>query len=404
MKTRVLKILTRVFKQGLEREKPQQGIRLLVISNSFTPGVKELVTAQSQLYETHVIYIDFPCVLKETYPNTYIRYPIKYRAKSAFLAEMGVFEAFRNIRVFFDMLFTAIKVIKKNEIDIIHAHWTLPSGLLASLVKGRIPLIISVRGLDVKLRQRHRLFQPLVNYALRRAQLIIALGSSLKKEALELGLPPSRIELQPVGVDLLLFKPRDKPEIRRMLDLPHRFTIVYVGSLIKLKRVDRVISICSQLQESFDFTLLILGDGPQRDNLKQFAAGSPYPDNIVFKGQVSYSEMPFLLSSADVLVLLSTREGLPGCIQEAFACGIPVIATKVGGIADIVIDNNTGFLVDDEAEAKERLQMMMTDPKLAREMGENALKYAKKNLSLDRIVLRTDKIYHSEIGKCSIKR
>ncbi len=174
--------------------------------------------------------------------------------------------------------------------------------------------------------------------------------------------------------------------------------MIYFGNLIKLKRVDSVIECCSRLFSSFNFQLLIAGSGPEEANLKALVSNTIDPENVIFLGQVPYSNMASYIACADVLMLLSESEGLPGCIQEAFACGVPVIATNVGGIRDIVIDDLNGFLINEPHEAEGKLSSIICNPDLNLRLGREALSFAQNNLSVEVIVQRLDDLYRTEIG------
>jgi glycosyltransferase involved in cell wall biosynthesis len=150
-----------------------------------------------------------------------------------------------------------------------------------------------------------------------------------------------------------------------------------------------------------DMQLVIIGKGPEEDRLKTIASSYGCSGKISFKGYISYSNIPSYVASADVLMLLSESEGLPGCIQEAFACGVPVIATAVGGIADLVINNENGFLVQTWEEARDHLKDMVTDQDLSSRLGTKAYRFSQNNLSLERIASDLDDLYKSLIKEGS---
>ncbi len=369
----------------------------LVVTSSFHAALKELIEIQSETYETHVVYIDYPGVPGSVSRGKYTAYPIKYRGKAPFLAEAGFIESLRVIPTLVDMLRTVRGILKTRRVDIIHAHWSLPAGFLAALVKDKVPLVLTIRGLDAKLQEKQKLFQPFANFALRRADRVVALGSDLKRQAAELGCQERKIIKMSVGVNMQRFRPADKGKTRQELNLADVFTVVYVGNLIKLKRVDAVIRCCSEVCTAHDLQLVIVGGGPEESRLKKIASSCGCPEKISFTGQVSYSNIPSYVASADVLMLLSESEGLPGCIQEAFACGVPVIATAVGGVSDLVKNGENGFLVQNWEEARDHLKDMVADQDLPFRLGANAYRYAQINLSLESIAADLDNLYRGLI-------
>ncbi|QNT76160.1 glycosyltransferase [Dehalogenimonas etheniformans] len=375
-------------------------IVLLVVTSTFHAALKELVAIQSEVYETHVVYIDYPGVSGSVDRGNFVAYPIKYRGKTPFLAEMGLFESLAIVPTLFEMLRTTHRILKEHSVNIIHAHWSLPAGFIAALAKGKTPVVLTLRGLDARLQRKQKLFQPFANFALRQASKVVALGSDLKRQAAELGCPDTKIMMMNVGVNMDRFKPANKTNARTSLNVPDVFTVVYVGNLIKLKRVDMVIRSCSELGPEHDWRLMIIGSGPEESQLKLLASSIGCSKRVSFIGQVSYSKIPQYVASADVLMLLSESEGLPGCIQEAFACGVPVIATAVGGVVDLVKDGDNGFLVRTWEEARDRLEKMISNPDLTLRLGASAYKYAQKNLSLNSIANDLDNIYRRLITGC----
>ena len=286
------------------------------------------------------------------------------------------------------------KVVKNGNINLVNAHWAIPSGFLASLCCRKLPLITTIRGTDIKKLGGKRFFKYPVKYALMRSAKIIAVSSDLKQNAINLGAREENIHIIPRGIDLNEFKPRDKQAIRAKFNLPNGFLFLFAGDLIKLKRVDRLIRVTAKLSRDFNLHVLTVGNGPERANLENLAKSLGL-ENILFIGRAPYDNMPFYMAASDILVLPSESEGLPGCVQEAMACGTPVVASNVGGLADLITNGENGYLVDNEAEMEERLRLLMSSPELVQTMGANALEFARQNLSLDMVVKKTEELYAS---------
>ncbi len=147
-----------------------------------------------------------------------------------------------------------------------------------------------------------------------------------------------RTSVVPVAVDTDHFRPLDREEARREFRITHHHALVYAGRLSVEKRVDSIIRILPQLE---DTELLIAGDGPTLADLRALARNRP----VRFLGPVPHDGMPRLLNAADALVLPSEFEGLPTVVLEALACGSPVVATPVGAIPEIIFPGRNGWLV-----------------------------------------------------------
>lgn len=356
----------------------------------------DLVNSLARKYETHVIYVAYPITREYIgdISKSYDSYPVKYPYKSGSLVEASNLKSITFIPLLVDIFMKIRRVVQGNNIDLIHAHWAIPSGFLASLAGSRIPLITTIMGSDVKVQGKRRMFQPFVKYALKKSTKVIAVSNDLKQEAIELGTAANKICVIPGGVDTRKFKPLDKCTARSRFHLPEGFLILFVGSLMKIKRVDRLISVSARLSKDSSFHVLIVGDGPDRANLENLARDLGLK-NIVFTSTVPHGDIPFYMVASDVLILPSESEGLPGCVQEAMACGIPVVASNVGGLPDIITNEVNGYLINDESEMEERLRLMMSSPHLTAMMGVNALEFAKQNLSLDMVAKQTEDLYVS---------
>ena len=376
------------------------GYRICVVITSFTEGIINLVNTVSPKHEVHLIYIASPVSIKdaERISESCYVHAIRYPYKAHSLAELGIIQSLGYIRLFWDMLLEIRKVVKNYHIDLIHAHWTIPCGFLASLSTRSIPLITEIHGSDIKVFGKRRLFKYPIKYALRRSAGIIAVSKDLKQEAMRLGAIRDRIHVIPGRVNTNRFKPVDKNLARSGLNLPDGFLVLFVGNLIKLKRVDKLIEVVSRLSQDTDCHLLIAGDGPERTALEDLA-GRLRLKNIIFTGRIPNDSMHLYMAASDVLVLYSKSEGLPQCVQEAMACGIPVVASNVGGIPDIVSHGVNGYLANDEAELERYLRELMTSPELVSAMGANALQFARQNLSSVRAIEQIGDLYTSILDK-----
>lgn len=373
--------------------------RLCVVTTGFDEAIYDCVRILATRYETHVVYLTYPHSKEYVDSISKLCYfhPVRYPSKLIFLAELSSFRSLTLLPSFIDMFMKIRGVVKEYNINLIHAYWSIPCGFLASLAGSKIPLITTLMGLDAKVQRKQLMFQLLVKCALKKSTTVIARSNQLKKEAIELGAKENKVHVIPGGVDLSKFKPRDKRVARAKLHLPDEFVILFVGNLIKLKGVDRLIKVSARLSRDFDFHFLIVGDGPERANLERLAKDLGLK-NIVFIGIIPHDDVPFYMAASDILILPSETEGLPGCVQEAMACGIPVVASNVGGLPDLITNGVTGYLANGEVEMEGYLRQMMSSPELVSLMGTNALDFARQSLSLDKVVEQVEKLYASVLS------
>lgn len=227
------------------------------------------------------------------------------------------------------------------------ATWAYPDGFGSALVNRVLkkPLVIKVHGSDVNLSSKYLLRRKMISYAFKKAEKIIAVSNALKEKIISLGIPGEKIEVIPNGIDIELFKPMDKAECRKKLSLPlDKKIVLFVGNLEKVKGVDILVEAMKGLPE--DACLVIVGEGSlTQDTKTQRHKDTRLKDRITFAGAKPHSEIPIWMNAADVFCLPSRNEGCPNVILEALACGVPIVASKVGGILELIKGEEYGILV-----------------------------------------------------------
>jgi glycosyltransferase involved in cell wall biosynthesis len=241
---------------------------------------------------------------------------------------------------------------RANRLDLIDAHFAYPDGYAATLL-GRwlkVPVTITLRGTEVR-HARDAALAPLVRAALQRASRVFAVSESLRRVAVDLGIAPEKVLVVGNGVDLDKFSPLPRAEARKRLGLPPEPPVlVTVGALVERKGFHRVIELLPALRERFPgLRYLVVGgaspEGDWTDRLKQQAASLGLSDAVHFLGPLPPEELRVPLSAADVFVLATRNEGWANVLLEAMGCGIPVVATDVGGNAEVVNLPELGTIV-----------------------------------------------------------
>jgi glycosyltransferase involved in cell wall biosynthesis len=191
------------------------------------------------------------------------------------------------------------------------------------------------------------------------------------------------------GLDLVQFKKLPVPTNGRC-------RIVGIGSLVQIKRWDRLLSAAMQLKQTgIDFTVEIAGSGPLRNSLQEKAQALNVQDRVKFIGHVD--DVPQLLASSTFLAHTSDVEGCPNVVMEAMACGRAVIATDAGDVPALVEDGKTGFVVERGKDAKfaEQMANLISNRELCSQMGEAGRIKAEQNFGLNRFVDETLAAYRS---------
>ena len=229
--------------------------------------------------------------------------------------------------------------------DVIDAHYFYPDGVAAARVAAELglPLVISARGSDINLIADIPFARRRIIDAARRADALIAVSRALAQKMMSLGMPAERIEVLRNGVDPDVFFSVPQPEARKRLRLqPGGRYVLGVGNLVPEKAFDVLVRALVKLP---DARLLLVGDGPLRSPLETLVAQT-VPGRVDFRGNMPQEDLRFAYSAADVLGLPSLREGWPNVVLEALACGLPVVASNVGGVPEIVGEEAPAMLVE----------------------------------------------------------
>lgn len=274
-----------------------------------------------------------------------------------------------------------IKIIRKYNIDIIHGHYLFPAGLVAVLA-GKFTnkkVYVTSHGSDIShLYQKYKFMRPILRYVMENVDIILVVSESLEKEILKLNIPEisEKIRIHWNNVDMNKFKPNNDYDFKNKLKIPmNQKIILYIGNLIDKKNVDILIKAKKQLK--IPTTLIIVGNGPCLNDLKNMATDDIKKGDIIFTG--ARNDIEKIIPSADLLVLPSSSESFGLVLLEALACEKPVIGTNIGGIREIITEN-VGILVEPHNvnELTKAITLIFTDEKLENKFKENARKRAKK--------------------------
>ena len=301
------------------------------------------------------------------------------------------------------LLFRLSRLLREKKIDIIHCQKHKPTmyGTIAAFLAGRIPVIAHIHGLG-----RTRTFQRrLANWILLRGvSKIIAVSDSVRQDALQTNwwLNPGKIITvrNCVDIDAIDRQKNSRKEARSKLGISgEEFVFGTVGRLVPTKGQRFLIDAYAQVKKKIPHArLVIIGDGPLARELQEKAKQLNAFEDIIFTGY--RRDVLELLIAFDVFVLPSLAEGLSIALLEAMARGLPVIASKVGGIPEVCGENACSILVAPQnvsALAFAMVNIASLDEKERKNLGANARQRIKDEFSVDMMVGKLTDIYHSTL-------
>ncbi len=293
------------------------------------------------------------------------------------------------------------KLIDAIKPDVIHAHQSVPFGWYAlcatSLARHNAPLLVSAWGTDVlAYPDQSRLYRWMNRQILQKATKVTATSNSLREGARRFA-PGRIIDVIPFGVDTKLFvrktRPRDKASI---FGIAKYFEPVY--------RIDLAIEGLALAQKSNpSLRLELAGSGPEEENLRARAKQLHVEDSVRFLGHISQAEMPKSIANWDAMLILSRQESFGVAALEASAVGIPVIAARVGGLPEVIKENETGKFIDrvDAAGVAKAMLEMAADRRLSTRAFEHGPAFVRANYEWISTAAQMENVYRSLINRRS---
>lgn len=231
--------------------------------------------------------------------------------------------------------------------DVIDAHYYYPDGVSAAIISQlfKLPLTITARGTDINLIPNFSLPKKMILWASGVAKYNLAVCNALRLRMIEIGINANNTKVFRNGVDLSLFKPIEKEQLRRKWQTNNKL-LLSVGYLIERKGHHLVIESLLHLP---GYDLFIVGGGDWESKLKNLAIQLGVESRVRFLGELEQSQLPELYNCADALVLASSREGWANVLLEAMACGTPVVATNIWGTPEVVQTPESGVLCQERS-------------------------------------------------------
>jgi glycosyltransferase involved in cell wall biosynthesis len=293
--------------------------------------------------------------------------------------------------------------------DLIHVQHPLERSLYTRLVRRienwRLPLVVTAHSLFGE--HSDDTIQHLMAPNLRAVDRAIAVSEHIADQAIGLGVDPKRVRVIRSGVDTQRFRPRDRAAARRRLDVAEDACVVlFVGNLEPRKRVDVLLrAVCLARQKVPSVRLLIVGSGEsagvedQSAHLRRLAEDLESTDLVRFAGRLGEDQLLDAYAAADVFALASSSEAQGIVALEAMACGLPVVATAVGGLLGTIEDGVTGYLVPsgDTQALAERLTAVLTDASGRAGVGAAARRAVEERFTWSRAVEDTLAVYREVV-------
>jgi len=344
-------------------------------------------------HEIHFISSSLPFRLKKMYHNIFshevevnqysvFQYPPYDIALASKIAEVAVLE----------------------NLDVLHVHYAIPHAVCAILARqmsGRdLKIVTTLHGTDITVLGYDPSLTDAIRFGIEKSDYVTAVSKSLISQTHELIKPKKDIDCVYNFIDTRVNKRTDSSELRKEYGiLPHEKVIIHVSNFRPVKRVPDVIKAFAGIVEQVPAKLLLVGDGPEMKTVCNLAGELGIRDKILLLGKQERVEELYSLS--DLMLLLSEKESFGLVALEAMACGVPCIGTNVGGIPEVIVDGETGYICElgDIRSITDKAVNILSNAELHRKYSVNSMELAERKFSAEQIVAEYENIYYQLVGQ-----
>ena len=294
---------------------------------------------------------------------------------------------------------TMVDVIKNNDLDLLHVHYAIPHASAAYMAKQilkkegkHIPVITTLHGTDITLVGRDKTYAPVVTFSINESDAITAVSQNLRDETFKHFKIEKEIEVIVNFVDVSRFNRKPFDAFKKVIAPNGERVLLHASNFRKIKRVQDVVKIFAEVNKQIPSKLLFVGDGPERNTAEDLGRELGVADGIRFVGK--QEQMEDILAIGDLFLLTSEYESFGLAALEAMAAGVPVVSTNAGGLAEINIPGETGFMsnVGDITSMSEQALSILKDDNTLQRFKEQAAAHARQ-FDINIIVPQYEKLY-----------
>lgn len=332
-------------------------------------------------HEVHFISTSLPARLDITLSNIYFH-----------KVNVETYPLFEEYQPYSLALSTIIvNIAQSHGLDLLHVHYAIPHAYAAYFAKQmlrekgiELPIITTLHGTDITLVGNHPAYKPAVEFSINHSDKVTAVSESLKKETYEFFSINNEIEVIPNFIDNEQYQVDENCGCRNQLADRKEKVIIHVSNLRKVKRLNDVVKVFYEIQKEIPAKLIIVGEGPEWEIANNLINELGISEKVKALGKIN--DLYNVLCSSDLFLLPSEKESFGLAALEAMAARVPVISSNAGGIPEVNIDGETGYVLpvgDVKGMAEKAIQLLKDDAKMIqfkKNAKNQAIKFDKKNI------------------------
>ena len=303
-----------------------------------------------------------------------------------------------------------VDMVKLHKIDLLHVHYAIPHAYAGYMAKQmlkdqgiNLPMVTTLHGTDITLVGNHPFYKTAVTFSINKSDVVTSVSQSLKDETNKLFDIHNEIIVVPNFIELN--KNLNDPHIqcyRSVMARDDEKIVTHISNFRKVKRIPDIIKIFYKIQQKMPAKLMMVGDGPEKAAAEEQCEALGIADKVIFFG--NSNEVDRILSYTDLFLLPSETESFGLAALEAMACGVPVISSNAGGLAEVNFEGISGFLsnVGDVDDMAKNALKILESPETLSKFKKNALAVAQK-FDIKNILPVYEQIYEMALEKSDIK-
>lgn len=340
-------------------------------------------------HEIHFISSSIPFRLNKMYPNIYYHQ-----------VEVNQYAVFQYPPYDLALSSKMAEVINREELDLLHVHYAIPHAVCAILAKQMsnrdVKIVTTLHGTDITVLGYDPSLATGIRFGIEKSDLVTAVSNSLIAQTHDVIEPNKKIVPVYNFIDERVYRKVDASHLKKEFAiLNDEKVVIHVSNFRGVKRVTDVVKAFKRISDQIPSRLLLVGDGPEMSKVTKLVDELQLREKVLFLGKQENLEELYSLS--DLMLLLSEKESFGLVALEAMACGVPVIGTNVGGIPEVIVPNETGYICElgDVEDIAKRSVSLLRDDKKHAQFSQESITRVRDYFRADIIVDQYEEIYKS---------
>ncbi|WP_282034161.1 N-acetyl-alpha-D-glucosaminyl L-malate synthase BshA [Metabacillus indicus] len=339
-------------------------------------------------HSIHFVTTSRPFRLDKMYPNIFFHE-----------VEVNQYSVFKHPPYDLALASKMAEVAKREELDLFHVHYAVPHAICAHLAKqmtgDHLKIVTTLHGTDITVLGHDLSLSNMIKFGIEASDAVTAVSKALADQTYELLHPEKDIQTVYNFIDERIYKKKNVGHLKAEYGIAEdEKVLIHVSNFRQVKRVQDVVKVFARVTKEVKSKLLLVGDGPEMTSVCKLVKELGISEDVLFLGKQNHLEELYSLS--DVKLLLSQKESFGLVLLEAMACGVPCVASNIGGIPEVVQDGVSGYLcnVGDISAIAEKTISLLTDHELHERMSKESVKIAQETFHSAHIVKQYETLYY----------